>query len=306
MSSLPVSVTSFTGKRAYPRARPEGGGCLRCSPRAAGSRRHRHSSLPSRDDLDRRRRAGQRAADGPGGAARPLLRARRAEQHPHAALRRLAGPPLRRERAVGASACIRRAPPSPDPIRHLEAGPRPPRPRLPGRQRQRAPGLARLRLPGLALDVPVGPRRHAALGALRRGRLPRDRGGDPGRARRRRGPRPARAGPRPRPRRGRRRESASRARRSSPAAPTTSPGGRASPASRSRSSTPAPAPGRRSTAPGPSSSRSTARRPGRSSSTAPGLYELSGHPEHGMHEVRLDIDGDVRVWSLAFAPGPER
>ena len=38
----------------------------------------------------------------------------------------------------------------------------------------------------------------------------------------------------------------------------------------------------------------------------PGLYELSGHPEHGMHEVRLDLDGEVRVWSLAFAPGPER
>ena len=38
----------------------------------------------------------------------------------------------------------------------------------------------------------------------------------------------------------------------------------------------------------------------------PGLYELSGHPEHGMHEVRLDLGGDVRVWSLAFAPGPER
>lgn len=38
----------------------------------------------------------------------------------------------------------------------------------------------------------------------------------------------------------------------------------------------------------------------------PGLYELSGHPVHGMHEVRLDIEGDVRVWSLAFAPGPER
>jgi len=36
----------------------------------------------------------------------------------------------------------------------------------------------------------------------------------------------------------------------------------------------------------------------------PGLYELSGHPEHGMHEVRLDFEGDVRVWSLAFAPGP--
>lgn len=37
----------------------------------------------------------------------------------------------------------------------------------------------------------------------------------------------------------------------------------------------------------------------------PGLYELSGHPEHGMHEVRLEFDGTVRVWSLAFAPGPD-
>ncbi len=38
----------------------------------------------------------------------------------------------------------------------------------------------------------------------------------------------------------------------------------------------------------------------------PGLYELSGHPVHGMHEVRMDFEGEVRVWSLAFAPGPER
>jgi hypothetical protein len=38
----------------------------------------------------------------------------------------------------------------------------------------------------------------------------------------------------------------------------------------------------------------------------PGLYELSGHPEHGIHEVRLELDGEVRVWSLAFAPGPAR
>jgi len=35
----------------------------------------------------------------------------------------------------------------------------------------------------------------------------------------------------------------------------------------------------------------------------PGLYELSSHPEHGMHEVRLDLEGDVRVWSVAFTPG---
>jgi len=35
----------------------------------------------------------------------------------------------------------------------------------------------------------------------------------------------------------------------------------------------------------------------------PGLYELSSHPEHGMHEVRLDLDGEIRVWSVSFAPG---
>lgn len=35
----------------------------------------------------------------------------------------------------------------------------------------------------------------------------------------------------------------------------------------------------------------------------PGLYELATHPKHGMHEVRLDLDGDIRVWSVSFAPG---
>jgi len=35
----------------------------------------------------------------------------------------------------------------------------------------------------------------------------------------------------------------------------------------------------------------------------PGLYELAEHPEHGMHEVRLDLDGPIRVWSVSFAPG---
>jgi hypothetical protein len=38
----------------------------------------------------------------------------------------------------------------------------------------------------------------------------------------------------------------------------------------------------------------------------PGLYELSSHPEHGMHQVRLDLDGDIRVWSVSFAPGVRR
>jgi hypothetical protein len=36
----------------------------------------------------------------------------------------------------------------------------------------------------------------------------------------------------------------------------------------------------------------------------PGLYELCSHPVHGMHEVRMELDGPIRVWSVAFAPGP--
>jgi hypothetical protein len=35
----------------------------------------------------------------------------------------------------------------------------------------------------------------------------------------------------------------------------------------------------------------------------PGLYELSSHDVHGSHTVRLDLDGQVRVWSLSFVPG---
>jgi hypothetical protein len=34
-----------------------------------------------------------------------------------------------------------------------------------------------------------------------------------------------------------------------------------------------------------------------------GLYELASHDEHGMHEVAMRFEGDVRVWSVAFAPG---
>jgi hypothetical protein len=36
----------------------------------------------------------------------------------------------------------------------------------------------------------------------------------------------------------------------------------------------------------------------------PGLYEISSHTEHGLHEVRLDLDGQIRIWSVAFTPGP--
>lgn len=43
---------------------------------------------------------------------------------------------------------------------------------------------------------------------------------------------------------------------------------------------------------------------GRVELDAPGLYELASHPMHGMHEVRLDLEGPIRVWSLAFPPAP--
>ena len=36
----------------------------------------------------------------------------------------------------------------------------------------------------------------------------------------------------------------------------------------------------------------------------PGLYPLAEHPAHGMHEVRIDLDGPIRIWSVSFAPGP--
>jgi hypothetical protein len=44
-------------------------------------------------------------------------------------------------------------------------------------------------------------------------------------------------------------------------------------------------------------------RAGRFAVDAPGLYELALHSSHGVHEVRLDLDPGVRVWSIGFAPG---
>lgn len=37
---------------------------------------------------------------------------------------------------------------------------------------------------------------------------------------------------------------------------------------------------------------------------APGLYELCEHERHGLHEVVMRFEGPVRVWSVAFVPGP--
>jgi hypothetical protein len=38
---------------------------------------------------------------------------------------------------------------------------------------------------------------------------------------------------------------------------------------------------------------------------APGMYELSEHGAHGMHEIRLEFEGDPRVWAVGFAAGPK-
>jgi hypothetical protein len=37
--------------------------------------------------------------------------------------------------------------------------------------------------------------------------------------------------------------------------------------------------------------------------TAPGLYEISRHDAHGIHEVAIWPEGSLLVWSMAFAPG---
>lgn len=36
---------------------------------------------------------------------------------------------------------------------------------------------------------------------------------------------------------------------------------------------------------------------------APGMYELASYASHGVHEVRLDLEPGIRVWSVAFAAG---
>ena len=37
--------------------------------------------------------------------------------------------------------------------------------------------------------------------------------------------------------------------------------------------------------------------------SAPGLYELSSHATHGMHEVAIWPARGQKIWSLSFAPG---
>lgn len=40
--------------------------------------------------------------------------------------------------------------------------------------------------------------------------------------------------------------------------------------------------------------------------TAPGLYRLSEHDRHGLHEVSLALEGQIRIWSVSFGPALRR
>ena len=142
---------------------------------------HRRAGASARASLGRPREP----TDLDGGADRgrpgagPLLRLRPAQQRPHAPLRVRVGPPLPRggpgdDRGAGAALPVRRR------LRGGGSRDRTSRDRLPGGARRRPGALARLRLRGLAQPLPLGEGRGPALVSLRRGVLPRYRGGDPG------------------------------------------------------------------------------------------------------------------------------
>ena len=111
--------------------------------------------------------------------ARPLLRLRPAQLRALAPLRRGLARALRRGGPDGPRRPLPQVPVHRDPRRD-RARARAPRDRPAGRAGLLVRDLERLRLPGLALALPLGRARGAALVSLRRGRVRRDRGGDPG------------------------------------------------------------------------------------------------------------------------------
>jgi len=120
---------------------------------------------------------GHRRRPGP----RSLLRLRPAQQRADPAVRSRVAPPLRGARLddarrAGPALSLRRRP------RCGGDGPGEAWRRVPRRDRRAAPALARLRLRGLAQPLPLEAGRRAGLVPLRRGRIPRQRGSDPGRA----------------------------------------------------------------------------------------------------------------------------
>ena len=175
--------------------------------RARPDRHDRGPDVPGGPEVAQRRDAAHgQAARAPGAAGvLGLLRPRVAA---HAALPGRVGRALRRGRAAhdpGPGAGLRAR----SGRGHGRGRRRAPRDHAPGAARPRAEALADLREPGLAVALPVQPGPAAVRGALRRGRLPRDRGGDPGAAGRRRRAGPLRP-PRGRPGRADRRADARR------------------------------------------------------------------------------------------------
>ena len=240
-------------------------------------------------------------ADGRRPGARPLPRLRPAQQRADPALPGRVGPALPRrgpqhDRRPGPALPLRRRPG----CRRRRPGAT--RRRVPGGDRRRSRALGRLRLRGLAQPLPLEPRRRPRLVPLRRGRIPGDRGGDPGGAARDR--RPARAAgadgppapnrragrpgdgahPRDLPRRllgaaldgGRGRRGADRRVR----------GGRRLRNGRGR--------GR---------DRSRARRDARGAARRdrPRPLPLAEHPRHESHTLKLHPTPGLRIWSLSFA-----
>ncbi len=175
-----------------------------------------------------------------------------------------------------------------------------------GRARPRLRDLARLRLQGLAVAVLLGPGRRAAVGAQRRGRVPGDRGGDPGRA----------------PARGRRDRAASadgaaaRDRRAG-GAPARAErrdlsrrladgvvGARRRTAPRSRSTTTRARRGWSPTAKARSASRSTASRASRFASRPPALRSSRDQAPTRRTSVELEVPEGVRDLGDQLRPGP--
>ena len=190
----------------------------------------------------------QRRLHPDGHAARPQRRAgvvlglHEPQLDPRAPVPARVAQPLRGPRPEGDRRPLARSSSSAGTPQRVEEAAAAPRGPVPHRRRLRLRDLAAVRDRGVAVAVPLGPARHAAPPPLRRGRIPRDRAGDPGGAARdRRRPRAPRADAAAAPHR-----RAGRARRAPHARTSTSsrtaPAARSARASSSASATPARAP----------------------------------------------------------------
>ncbi len=156
---------------------------LRSDTRARPARDHPRAPLPDRAHVAQRRAAADGQAEGPPGARGVLgLLPRQLAAYaplPEGLARALRGRGPARDRRAHrrVPALARRG--------GDRGGGRAARDLLSGRARHGPGDLGHVRQRGLARALPVGHPGRAVLAPLRRGRLPRDRAGDPGAARRR-------------------------------------------------------------------------------------------------------------------------